>query len=221
MSKLRILLADDHTILREGLMLLVNAQSDMEVVAQADNGRDALRLARELAPHVAVLDVSMPGGGAEAAERLRAVCPQVPVLALTRHADQGYLRQLLRAGAKGYVLKKTAADALIHAIRTVAAGGTYIDPSLAAGLVERAIGVGRGDDVAAGGGRLTDREAEVLKLVAWGHSNKKAAERLGISVKTVESYKAGAVEKLQLRSRSDILHYALSQGWLTTDSEPE
>lgn len=202
--------------------MLINSQADMEVVAQATGGRDAVRMTQALEPHVAVLDVSMPDmGGAEAAEQIRATCPQVRVLALTRHADQGYLRQLMRAGAKGYVLKKTAADVLIHAIRTVAAGGTYVDQSLAAGLVEWAVGPGNFPEPNGRRDNLTDREAEVLKLIAWGHSNKEAAAQLGISVKTVESYKAGAVEKLQLRSRTHILRYALSQGWLSADSAPE
>lgn len=221
MNKLRILLADDHAILREGLVLLINAQPDMEVIAQADTGRDAVRLAMELTPDVAVLDVSMPVlGGAEAAEQILKARPHVRVVALTRHAEQGYLRRLLSAGAKGYVVKKTAADALIHAIRTVAAGGTYIDPSLTAGLAERVLAIGGGSP-GPRRSKLTERETEVLRLIAWGHSNKKAAAHLGLSVKTVESYKAGAVEKLHLRSRSDILRYALEQGWLSTDSAPE
>lgn len=222
MEKLRILLADDHAVLREGLTVLINAQSDMEVVAQAGSGREALRLLEERGADVAVLDVSMPdGGGAQATEEIRERFPHIRVLALTRHAEQGYLRRLLEAGAKGYVLKRTAADALIDAIRTVAADGTYIDPALSSGLADRALGLW--DTARSGSPRdnLTDRETEVLRLIAWGHSNKEAAAQLAISIKTVESYRAAAVEKLGLRGRSDILRYALSRGWLHADNAPE
>lgn len=220
MAALRILLADDHAVLREGLSMLIDAQPDMDVVAQARGGREATQLCEQHSPDIVVLDVSMPDmDGAEAAECMRRSCPRARVLALTRHADQGYLRRLLRAGAVGYVLKRTAADALIDAIRTVARGGTYIDPSLIGGLVSRAVGA-----PAEPTGRhveLTEREEQVLRLIAWGQSNKEVAAKLGLSVKTVESYKATALQKLQLRSRTDILRYALAQRWLGDDSGPE
>lgn len=212
--KLRILLADDHAILREGLAMLINAQSDMEVVAQAASGREALQLAENTKPDIAVLDVSMPNmGGAEAARAIRARCPATRVLALTRHADQAYLRNLLAAGATGYVLKQSAGETLVQAIHTVARGGTYLEPSLAGGIVDRAIG-GRSGSTEA----LSDREEEVLRGIAWGRSNKEIAAELGLSVKTVESYKATATHKLKLRSRTQILRYALSRGWLAEDS---
>ncbi|CAG1015623.1 Oxygen regulatory protein NreC [Burkholderiaceae bacterium] len=220
---LRILLADDHAVLREGLAMLIDVQPDMEVVAQARNGREAVHLCTVHQPDVVVLDVSMPDlDGAEAAERVRELCPTPRILALTRHADQGYLRRLLRAGAAGYVLKRSAADALIHAIRTVARGGTYIDPDMIGGLVSRAVGAPEAGPV----GNvmrvdLTEREEQVLRLIAWGRSNKEAAGKLGLSVKTVESYKATALQKLQLRSRTDILRYALSQQWLGDEAAPE
>lgn len=222
-ARLRVLLADDHAVLREGLRLLVEAQPDMEVVGQAGDGREALRLAAGLRPDLVVMDVSMPGlGGAEATEQLREACPGVRVLALTRHADQGYLRRLLRAGAGGYVLKKSAAEALIGAIRTVAAGGTWIDPLLAGGLVARALGTAEHrPDAERPPPGLSEREEQVLRLVAWGQSNKEVAARLGLSVKTVESYKASAQDKLQLRSRTDIVRYALAQHWLSDEQGPE
>ena len=220
MKKLGILLADDHAILRDGLAMLIGAQADMEVIGQAANGREAVQLARTLEPDVVVMDVSMPEvGGAEAAEQIRDTCPGVRVLALTRHADQGYLRRLLQAGASGYVLKKSAADALINAIRVVAGGGTYLEPTLAGGVVERALGspgkVKQERDF------LTLREEEVLRWIAWGRSNKEIAAALAISIKTVESYKASATQKLQLRNRSDIMRYALARGWLAEDKAPE
>ena len=221
MDKLRILLADDHLILREGLSVLINRESDMEVVAQASNGVDAVRMAIEQPIDVAVLDVSMPGlGGAEAALRIRDCCAETRVLALTRHADTGYLRRLLQAGASGYVLKKSAADALINAIRTVAQGGTYFEPSLARAVLARALGHGA-TEARQARDFLTLREEEVLRSIAWGRSNKEIATELDLSVKTVESYKAAALEKLELRSRADIVRYAVSRGWLSEDTGPE
>ena len=218
-DKLRILLADDHAILREGLAVLINAQPDMEVIAQAANGREAVELARSQKPHVAILDVSMPGlSGAEAAEQIRKALPETRVLALTRHAEQGYVRSLLRAGASGYVLKKSAAEKLIKAIRIIAEGGTYLEPALAGAIVDRALGRPKG---IATRDSLSAREEGVLRSIAWGRSNKEIAAELGISVKTVESYKATASEKLQLRSRTDILRYALARGWLGDDAAPE
>lgn len=214
MKKIRVILADDHAILRAGLAMLINAQSDMIVVGEADDGVKAVQLARSQTPDVAVLDVSMPAmGGAEAAQRILSQCPQTRVLALTRHTDQGYLRKLLAAGATGYVLKQSAADTLIGAIRVVAEGGTYVEPTLAGRIVDRALGrMSQGQD------SLSSREEDVLRAIAWGRSNKEIAAELGLSIKTVESYKATAKQKLQLRSRTEILRYALGRGWLGEDA---
>lgn len=223
MTKLRILLADDHGVLRDGLSMLIEAQPDMRVVACARGGREAVQLAAQIGPDIAVLDVSMPDlGGAEAAEQISRCCPAVRILALTRYADQGYLRRMLKAGASGYVLKRTAGDALIGAIRIVAQGGSYVDPTLISGLVARMSNPScAGSGVALRGADLSERETQVLRLIAWGQSNKEIAARLGISIKTVESYKAVALEKLQLRSRTDILRFALANNWLREDGEPE
>lgn len=220
--KLRILLADDHAILRDGLAVLIGGQSDMTVVAQAENGREAVRLACEQHPDVAVVDVSMPElGGAEATEAIRRECPDVKVIALTRHADHAYVRRLLQAGASGYVLKKGAADVLINAIRVVAKGGTYVEPQLAGALLQRTFGRAPGEGAGDNGNLLSAREEEVLRSIAWGRSNKEIAAELGLSIKTVESYKAVALEKLQLRNRSDIVRYAVTRGWLSQESAPE
>jgi two-component system, NarL family, response regulator NreC len=220
--KLRVLLADDHAILREGLAVLINGQRDMAVIAQAGNGREAVALAKEREPDIAVLDVSMPElGGAEAAEQIRACCPNVRVLALTRHADQAYLRRLLQAGATGYVLKKSAADALINAIRAVAQGDTYIEPGLAGPLLQRAFTHGGTSRTGPARELLTAREEEVMRAIAWGRSNKEIAGELGLSIKTVESYKAAATEKLHLRTRAEIVRYAVTRGWLSEDTAPE
>jgi len=219
---LRILLADDHAILRDGLAMLINGQSDMEVVAQAGTGREAVRLAQETNPDVALLDVSMPDmGGSEAAEKIVEQCPGVRVLALTRHSDQSYLRRLLQAGASGYVVKKSAADTLINAIRIVSQGGTYIEPGMAGPLLQRTFSQPVATRKAQGKELLSAREEEVLQAIAWGRSNKEIAADLSLSIKTVESYKAAAIEKLHLRTRADIVRYAVTRGWLEEDQAPE
>jgi two-component system, NarL family, response regulator NreC len=223
MSKIRVMLVDDHSMLRAGLQMAVNSQPDMEVVGQASTGSEALNQAHACRPDVVLLDISLPDvGGAEVAEQIRQELPAVRILAFTRHGDPSYLRRMLQAGASGYMLKNADASALLQAIRVVAAGGAYIDPVLAGSLVETVISRGG----SAGGaqpalGELTARERDVLRLIAWGRSNKEIATQFGISVKTVEYYKAQAIEKLQLHSRTDIVRYALAQGWLRSDQEPD
>lgn len=214
MNKLRILLAEDHETIRDGLKLLVGSQPDMEVVGEADNGRVAVQLAQQLLPDVAVMDVSMPElNGLQATKKLKRQCPQVKVLALTRHTDSGYLQQLLQAGASGYVLKQSKSVELLRAIRAVAAGQTYLDPAITEKVVGNIIG-GRGARGASAETKLTDREAEVLRLIAVGYINKEVAARLSLSVKTVEAHKARGMEKLGMKSRVDLVRYAMLQGWL-------
>jgi DNA-binding NarL/FixJ family response regulator len=217
MSKLRVLIADDHEMMREGLCVLVNRQSDMETVGEADNGRAALALAAQLKPDVVVMDVSMPQlNGLKATERLKKLHPEVKVLTLTRHADDSYMRQLLQAGSCGYVLKNSAVTQLINAIRAVAAGHTYLDPALS-GHVLRHVAGSRPAPGETVGKELSGREEEVLRLIAWGYANKEIADRLDISAKTVDVYKARAMEKLDMRNRIDIVRYALLRGWLQDD----
>ncbi|HEX8556626.1 MAG TPA: response regulator transcription factor [Pyrinomonadaceae bacterium] len=214
MSKLRVFLADDHMVVREGLKTLVNAQPDMHVVGEADNGDAAWRAACELAADVVVMDVSMPGmGGAEATERLRGERPRVKVLALTVYEDKSYLRQMLDAGAAGYVLKRAVTDELVRAIRTVAAGGSYVDPTLAGSLVSSFFNQETAEGRAPSG-ELSERESQVLRLIAWGYSNKEIGWKLDISAKTVDTYKLRLMEKLNLRSRTDIVRYAVRRGLL-------
>lgn len=212
MGKLRIVLADDHPVVREGLKTLINADPALEVVGEAGDGLAAVGLVAELDPDVVVVDVSMPGlNGAQVTARLIEQRPDRKILALTVHEDRGYLRLLLGAGAAGYVLKRAAAEELIHAIRAVAGGGTYLDPSLAGSVVGTYLG-NPADPPAA---ELSDREAEVVKLIAQGYSNKEIAARIGLSVKTVETYKTRSFEKLGVRTRVGIVQYAAARGWLT------
>lgn len=226
MREIRIMLVDDHAILRDGLQLLINAQEDMRVVGQAGNGQQAVQQAKKCQPDLIIMDIAMPElGGIQATEAIKQVLPAVYILALTRHSDSGYLRRLLQAGATGYVLKKTAADDLIHAIRSVASGGLYLDPALTNHLVDHFGGrgqVGKSPQfVSTKQNVLSEREETVLRHIAWGYSNKEIASTLNLSVKTVESYKASAVEKLNLQGRTDIVRYALAQGWLHEDETPQ
>ena len=214
MNKIRVLLAEDHRTVREGVKFILGAQPDIETVGEADDGRAALRLAKELRPDVVLMDVSMPGlNGLRATEMLREECPDVRVVALTRHTDRGYMQQLLQAGASGYVLKQSDPSVLLHAVRAVAAGSSYLDPAITGQALEGYFG--RRD--ASGSGavvHLSERESEVLRLIALGYSNKEIAARLSLSVKTVEAHKANAMRKLDMHSRIDIVRYAVLQGWL-------
>lgn len=223
MNSLRIFLVDDHAVLREGLRLLIEAQTDMTVVGQAGDGVTAVQQVPTLRPDVVVMDVSLPqmdGGGAT--ERIKQSWPEARVLALTRHQDGAHLRRLLQAGAAGYALKRMAADELIGAIRQVARGETYLDPSLMERMMEnyagRATPTGNATLLLR---ELSEREGQVLRRVAWGESNKEIAANLDISVKTVEYHKARAMEKLHLRSRTEVVRYALLQGWLHAENTIE
>ncbi|HEV7373467.1 MAG TPA: response regulator transcription factor [Pyrinomonadaceae bacterium] len=215
MNKLRILLAEDHETIRDGLKLLVNSQPDMEIVGEAENGRVALQLAQELLPDVVVMDVSMPElNGLQATKKLKQKCPQVKVLTLTRHTDDGYLQQLLQAGASGYVLKQSKSAELLRAIRAVVNGQTYLDPAITEKAVTQIRGGKRASRGSSPDANLSDRETEVLRLIAWGYINKEIAARLNLSVKTVEVHKANGMRKMGMKSRVDIVRYALLQGWL-------
>ncbi|HEX8252350.1 MAG TPA: response regulator transcription factor [Thermoanaerobaculia bacterium] len=210
MTKCRVFLVDDHGVLRHGLRLLIDAQHDMEVVGEAERGRGVpTAIQRAGGADVVVLDVSLPDAtGPVVAAEVRAALPETKIVALTRHGERAYVQQMLQNGANGYVLKQTAGDVLVSAIRTVLGGGTFLDPAVAGRMFEAAA-VGR-----ASGDELTPREREVLTMVAWGHTNKEIASTLGITVKTIETHKMNGMQKLGLTSRADLVRYALSQGWL-------
>jgi DNA-binding NarL/FixJ family response regulator len=222
---LRILLADDHAIVRQGLKLLIDNQPDMGVVGEAIDGNDVLSQATALNPDIIVMDISMPGmNGLTATRTLKRQQPGVTIVALTRHDDDTYLEELLRAGASAYVLKQSAPTEFLRAIRAAAAGGVYLDPAMTSRVADGLLAgdatqapstpAGRSGQAGEPRGNLTDREAEVLRLIAVGHSNKEVASQLSISVKTVEVHKANAMRKLGLAGRVDVVRYAVMQGWL-------
>ena len=213
MEKLRILLAEDHRILREGLKRLIEDQPNMEVVGEADNGITAWQQAKELEPDIVLMDISMPRlNGAEATVKIRELCPHVKVIALTGHRASAYLNEVLKAGASGYVLKQAAIDELIDAIQTVAKGGNYIDSASRLSLVNSPLDdrTYKGEAL---GKPLSQREVQVLSLVANGYTNKEIANELSISVKTVETHKTNCMQKLDLKSRAEIVDYARFRGW--------
>ncbi|HEX8637895.1 MAG TPA: response regulator transcription factor [Pyrinomonadaceae bacterium] len=215
MPEIRVLIAEDHETVREGLKLIIDTQPDMTVVGEAGDGREAVKLAQQLAPDVLMMDISMPElNGLKAAAKLKRVAPDIKILTLTRHTDQAYLQELLEAGVSGYVLKQSSAADLLRAVRAVAAGGNYLDPAMTGKIfsnyVEKSSRL-RGDTR---GTALTERERDVLRQIAWGYSNKEIAERLDISIKTVEAHKANALKKLDMQTRLDIVRYAVLQGWM-------
>lgn len=213
-AKLKILIAEDHQTVREGIKLLVDAQTDMEIIGEASDGEIAVAEAERLAPDLVVMDISMPNmNGLLATKRMRSLRLDLKILILTRHTDDGYLQQLISAGANGYVLKQSAPDELINAIRTIGSGNAYIDPSLQGkvlGSYAARVSSLRGENKS----DLTDRESEVLRLIALGYSNKEIAARIDLSVKTIEAHKANSMRKLGISSRTEIVRYAIFRNWL-------
>ncbi|MEO8199127.1 MAG: response regulator transcription factor [Gemmatimonadota bacterium] len=213
-NKLRIVLADDHAVVREGLRALIERQADMEVVGEAADGRTAIEVAEREKPDVVVMDLTMPIlNGTKATRELMWRNPGLKVLALTVHEERSYLRELLDAGASGYLLKRVASEELVHAIRRVAEGGVYLDGRLMPDVLDRFFRIPGRED-AGETKKLTPREEEVFRLIAHGHSNKEIAGQLSVSVKTIETHKARALEKLGINNRAGIVRYALQQGWM-------
>jgi two-component system response regulator NreC len=218
--KITILIVDDHAILRSGLKMLVNAQVDMEVVSEAPDGDRAVQAARETRPDVALMDLTMPGsGGLRALEQIAQCCPDTRVLVLTMHDDPAYLRSVLAAGASGYVLKRAVDTELLSAIRAVHRGGIFVDPSLAHVFVQDALEKrGATGNAVRSLNILSERERQVLELIARGYGSQEIARHILVSVKTIETYRARIAEKLGLRTRSDIVRFALQMGLLTSDA---
>lgn len=213
--QIRILLADDHAVLRAGLKLLLDEQPDMIVIGEAGDGAEALELSQTLQPDVVLLDLTMPRlGGLEALSLLRQRAPESRILVLTMHDDEGYLRQALKSGAAGYVLKKAADTELITAIQSVMRGGVYVHPSMTRTLLDDMLpdssdNVPTPDDLWA---TLSEREQEVLRMVAMGYTGREIADKLSLSIKTVDTYRARGMEKLGLRSRAALVRFAITYG---------
>lgn len=217
MFKIRIVLADDHAILRSGIVLILNTQNDMEVVGEAANGEEAVFLCREKEPDIILLDLNMPGiSGLEAIEKIKHASPGVKILVLTMHDEEEYLKKVLKSRCSGYILKKAADTELISAIRMVHRGEVFVDHSLVKHLVNDLISPGGQNEPCPGrhSGVLSEREQEVFKLIALGYTNKQIADQLVLSVKTVESHKSKIKEKLNIKSRSDMVRYAIKNGLL-------
>jgi two-component system response regulator NreC len=218
-QKIRVVVADDHAILRAGLRMLINAQADMTVVAEAQDGIEAVDAIQRTKPDVAILDVTMPrSGGLDAIHEIVAKSRSTRILLLTMHEEPAYLRTALSAGASGYVLKKSVDADLLTAIRAVHKGRAYVDSELAEVLVRDAISPDASDrDGSAARSLLSDRELQVLKLVAEGFSSREVAEQIFVSTKTVETYRSRFAEKLGLKSRAQIVQYALNLGLLSSE----
>ncbi len=209
-----ILIADDHGVLRAGLRALLSAESDLEVVADADNGTDALKLAKKLQPEVVLLDVNMPGlGGIEVTKKLKEILPEAKVLILTVHEDESLFQEAIQAGASGYIIKRAVESELIDAIRAVKRGDLYVHPAMTRALL-REISPTQSSNNDTPVESLTKREIDVLKLIAQGHTNRQTAEQLNISVRTVESHRANLMGKLDIHSRVELVRYAKEHGFI-------
>lgn len=213
MAKIRVLLVDDHAIVREGVKMILAKEPDFEVVGEAQDGRQALELVERMNPNVVVMDISMPGmGGIEATQQVKERHAGVNVIALTMHEDESYVFKLLRAGASGYVLKRAAAQDLVQAVRAAAKGEAFLYPSVARKVVEDYLKrVETGEERERYDG-LTEREKEILTHIAQGLSNQQIAQKLYISIKTVQTHRAHILEKLGLHDRTELVRYAIRKG---------
>ncbi len=219
MNKIRVLLADDHAILRTGLMHLLGEKDGIEVVGEAENGREAVQKAQELKPDIVLMDISMPVmNGMDATREIKKRDREIKVLVLTVHDNEEYISQAFQAGAVGYVLKKAADSDLVNAIEVVAGGDYVLHPSVTRIMVENYIEkMGSVQEAAHNHNALTDREREILKLVAEGFTNREIAQSLYISVKTVDTHKANIMEKLKMHKRNELVRYAIEKGMMQVD----
>jgi DNA-binding NarL/FixJ family response regulator len=218
-EKTKILIADDHTIFRQGLKMLLEQEDDMEVVGEAGNGLEALDLAKKLKPEVLLLDIAMPEmDGVQVAQKLKKILPEIKVIVLTTHAEDQFIFEFLKLGVSGYVLKDSASQELIYSIRKSKDGMAFIDPSISKKVMEKFTQVTGGKKDFIDYGKLSDREKEVLQVVAEGNSNKEVAEKLFISPKTVENHKANIMKKLNIHDRVGLTKYALRLGLIDLSS---
>lgn len=213
---IRVLIADDHAIVRSGISMLINSQEDMCVVATAKEGDEAITKAVDLKPDIVIMDLNMPSGknGLIATKQLKEQCPDIQIIVLTMHDDKEYIFRVLQAGASGYILKSAEDMDLLTAIRTVYKGDAYLYPKAASVLISTYLDQVASGIIEDGIGKLTPREEEIVSLLAKGYANKEIAEKLFVSVKTIESHKSKIMEKLNLKTRPELVKYALKQGLL-------
>jgi len=217
MRKIKVVVADDHTILRQGIKALLDNQEGIEVVGEAKDGREAIKTIEELLPDVILMDIAMPGlNGLEATRRIKKKFPKTKVVVLTMHANEEYIFQILNAGADGYLVKETAFQDLISAINAVHKGEAFMSPSISKKVMTDYIQRAQGEEKV-GFDTLTTREREILQLVAEGNSNKKIAEALFISPKTVETHRAHIMDKLNIHDRAGLIKYAIRKGMINLD----
>lgn len=219
-SRIRVLIADDHTIVRSGIRLLLEGEPDMDVIGEAITGEAAIEKARALQPDVILMDIAMPGmDGIEATRRIKAASPQIGILVLTMHRSDEHFFAMLKAGASGYVLKAADTPELLGAIRSVARGEAFLYPAMAKKLMQdflsRTPGVEESDD-----GRLTPREQQILRLIAEGYTNKEIADRLVVSPSTVHSHRNNLMRKLDLDTQHGLVQYARKRGWIGEEAPP-
>ena len=213
MKKIRVLIADDHALFREGIRALLSKYEDLEVTGEAADGKEAIEQVKKLRPDIVLMDIAMPGlGGLEATLEIKKIYPEVKILVLTQYSDQEYLYRFLKAGVSGYVLKRAAGADLVSAIRSVHQGGTFLHPDVAPAVIEGYLGGLRPPEQEDTYETLTDREKQVLKLVAEGKTNKEIAEILTISVKTAMAHRANIADKLGIHNRAELIKFALQRG---------
>jgi two-component system response regulator NreC len=218
MSKAKVLLVEDHIVVRQGIKALLSDEPDLEIVGEADNGREALQAVMELQPNLVLMDISMPGlNGIEATRQIRQRHPEVKVIVLSMHANEEYVFQVLRAGASGYVLKQSDSSEVLTAIRAALAGGSFLSPPISRTVIDDYVRrvEARGEESELD--LLTSREREVLQLLAEGMSNREIAEQLNISIKTVETHRSNMMSKLDVDSKTELIKYALRKGWATLE----
>lgn len=214
----RILIADDHALVREGIAAFLRMSDEFEVVGEAADGVEAIEAVRKTKPDIILMDISMPRlGGLEATVEIKKIAPDARILVLTQYEDSVYIRRFFKAGASGYLLKKAVGEDLLTAIRAVKQGKTYVHPSIASGVVNGYLGIQKGEPQEDPYDQLTDREKQVLKLVAEGHTHKEAADILGISVKTVIAHQTNISEKLKIHSRAGLIKFAIQKGIIQLD----
>lgn len=218
MNTVKILIAEDHTIVRKGLCSILKNEKDIDVIGEAENGKEAIKKVEELTPDVVVMDISMPLlNGLEATLQIKKRFPEVKVLILTVHSNEEYILEILKAGASGYLVKKAAPEELVAAIHAVSRGNSFLSPSISKSVIKKFLQVAGAEAGLEKSSLLTEREREVLQLIAEGHSTRKIAEMLFISVKTVEAHRSHIMEKLDLHNVADLTRYAIRIGIISPE----